>query len=96
MDELINIAKYCDFIKIKYGQNIILCNAIYQKDIDSIIFTIKYRLDRNNKDEIFQYQIENFNFAITDMEVLVNKSIIDYLNNEIFNRLDRIVINYEV
>ena len=96
MDELINISNYCSAILIKYGQSITKCNAIYISEDDVIQFNMQYHLDHNKNHKTYQYQIPNFNFLITDTEVLVNKSAIDLINIEIENRLNLIKVKYEV
>lgn len=96
MEELINISNYCDAMLVKYGQNITRCNAVYIKEDDVIQFNMQYHLDINKNHKTYQYQIANFNFLITDTEVLVNKSAIDRINNEIENRLNLITVKYEM
>jgi hypothetical protein len=96
MEELINISNYCDTVLIKYGQSITKCNAVYIKEDDIIQFSIQYHLDRERNHKTFQYCIPSLNFLITDIEVLVNKSAIDTINNEIENRLNLIKVKYEV
>jgi hypothetical protein len=83
MDELINIANYCNSVLIKYGQVIRMCNAIYIKDDDVIQINIRYRNRGDDMFQTYQYQIENFDFLITDTEVMVNRSAINNINTEI-------------
>jgi len=89
MDELINIANYCNNILVKYGENIIHCNAIYIKEDNIIEFRIKYKFSKRESIHTFQYAIENFNFTMTDTEVLVNKSTITVLNNLIEEKISK-------
>jgi len=96
MDDLINISNYCDAMLVKYGQSITKCNAIYISEEDIIQFNMQYHLDKERNHKTYQYQIENYNFLITDTEVLVNKSAIDVINIEIENRLNLIKVKYEV
>lgn len=86
MDELINIANYCNSMLVKYGEKLTHCNAIHIKDEDVIEFRIKYYA-AGKVLKTFQYHIENFNFVITDTEVLVNRVTIDSINTEIEKRI---------
>ena len=84
MEDLINIAIYCNSILVRYGQLISLCKAVYIKEDDALEFSMVY-----DKKKTFQYYIHNFNFTITDTEVLVNRSVINTLNTEIDKRLNK-------
>lgn len=96
MEELVNISNYCDAILIKYGQMISKCSALYIKEDDIIEFRMQYHLERNRDYKTYQYHIESINFMITDIEVLVNKEVIDIINTEINKRLNLIRVSYEV
>lgn len=89
MDELINIASFCNNILVKYGQVVHVCNSIYIKEDKEIMFQIRYRFKDNESFQTYQFIIQNYNFTITDTEVLVNKSVINTLNKEIESRLNR-------
>jgi len=84
MEDLINISSFCNSILVKYGQVVIQCNAIYIKEDDILEFRIRY-----SGDKTFQYHIQNFNFTITDTEVLVNRQAIDSINKELDKRLNK-------
>jgi hypothetical protein len=94
MEELVNISNYCNAILIKYGQFVTKCGAIYIKEDNVIEFHIQYHLDHNKNYKTFQYLIPDFNFLITDTEVMVNKDSIDVINKEIEKRLNLIQIKY--
>ena len=96
MEDLINISNYCNSILVKHGQCITKCNAVYISDDDVIEFRMQYHLDNEKNHKSFQYRIPNFNFIITDVEVLVNKDTIDMLNIEIDKRVNLIKVKYEV
>jgi hypothetical protein len=96
MDELVNISNYCNALLIIYGQQMTQCIATYIRDDDVIEFRIKYHVDRNRNIRTFQYIIQNFNFAITDSEVLVNRSVIDSINKEIDNRINQKTMKYAI
>lgn len=87
MDDLINISNYCDSMLVKYGEKMTHCNAIYLKEDDVIEFRVKYHTE-SRISKTFQYHIENFNFLITDTQVLVNKAAIDAINMEIEKRIN--------
>lgn len=89
MDDLINISNYCDSMLVKYGERLSHCNAIYLKEDDVIEFRMKYHTE-SKISKSFQYQIESFNFLITDTEVLVNKASIDAINMEIEKRINNV------
>ena len=95
MEELVNISNYCDAMLVKHGQMITKCSAVYIKEDDVIEFRIQYHLDHNKNYKTYQYQIESLNFIITDVEVLVNKSAIDMINNELEKRLNLISVKYD-
>lgn len=94
MEELVNISDFCNTLLIRYGQNIIQCNAVHIKEDDAIEFRIKYHTNENKSVKSFQYMIQNFNFVITDIEVLVNKSVIDNINMEVAARINQISLRY--
>ena len=94
MEELINISNFCNTVMIKHGQNITNCSAMYIKDDDVIEFTMKYHNGSKKNIQIYQYQIPNFNFLITETDVLVNKSSIDVINNEIEKRINIVEMKY--
>lgn len=87
MDDLVNIANYCNSMLVKYGEKLTHCNAIHIKEDDVIEFRIKY-YNESKIPKTFQYHIENFNFMITDTEVLVNKITIDNINKELEKRIN--------
>lgn len=89
MEELINIASFCNNILVKYGQIVRDCSSIYIKEDDSIEFRMNYRYQNDESNKTFQFIIQNYNFTITDTEVLVNKSVINSINKEIEARLDK-------
>lgn len=89
MDELINIANYCSSMLVKHGEKITFFNAVYHKADDLIEFQVKY-YNNNKSIKMFQYQLESFNFIITDTEVLVNRDSIDRLNMEIEKRINNV------
>lgn len=96
MEELINISDYCNAILIKHGQSITKCNAIYIAEDDVIEFRIQYHLDQEKNHKSFQYRIPNFNFVMTEVEVLVNKDTIDTINQEVEKRINLVKVKYEV
>ena len=96
MEDLINISNYCDAMLVKYGQSITKCNAVYIKDEDIIMFNMQYHIDSNKNHKTYQYSIPNFDFLITDTEVLVNRSAIDKINIEIEKRINQIELKYNV
>lgn len=85
MEELINIANYCNTVKIKYGERIKDCTAVYIKSDDVIEFTIRYYVGEFL--DYYKHIIPNYNFMITDTDVLMNKSSVDSINNEVTKRL---------
>lgn len=94
MEDLINISSFCNSLLVKHGENIVHCSAIYIKHDDVIEFKIKYHKDNNKSILTYQYDIPNFNFLITDTDVLVNKSAIDFINVEIEKRINIIELKY--
>ena len=96
MEDLINISNYCNAILVKHGQCITKCNALYISEDDVIEFRMQYHLDSEKNHKYFQYRIPNFNFLITDTEVLVNKETIEAINSEIDKRINLIKVKYEV
>mgnify|MGYP000867474402 FL=1 len=85
MEELVNIANYCNTIRIKYGEKVHECNAVYIKSDDVIEFMIRYWV--GDKLDYFKYVVPNYNFMITDTDVLMNRSSIDKINEEVTKRL---------
>jgi hypothetical protein len=94
MEELINISNFCNSLLVKHGQNIIHCSAMYIKSDDIIEFKMKYHNGNKKNIITYQYDIPNFNFLITDTDVLVNKSAIDTINIEIEKRINIIEMKY--
>ena len=82
MEELINITNYCDTVLVKYGNYIDECKATFFEKEDVLEFRVRYK--KGLDIPFFQYQIANFNFSITDTEVLVNKSTINAINEYIY------------
>jgi hypothetical protein len=81
---------------VKYGQSMTQCGAVYLKEDDTIEFRMKYRTRNTTSQRTFQFIIENFNFIITDTEVLVNKYTVDRINEEIEMRINSISVRNEV
>ena len=82
MEELINIINYCDTVLVKFGNYIDECKVTFLEKEDVLEFRVKYK---NGLDiPFFYYHIANFNFSITDTEVLVNKSTINIINEYIY------------
>ena len=93
MDELVNIANYCNSILVKHGQIVKQCNAIYIPKDDIILVNIKYRLLGYESYSTFQFEIQNYDFLITDTDVQVNRSAINNLNIEIGKFVNQKVLN---
>ena len=94
MEELINISNFCNTILVKHGQNVVHCSAMYIKNDDVICFSMKYHNGNKHNMITYQYDIPNFNFLITETDVLVNKSSIDVINNEIEKRINIVEMKY--
>lgn len=87
MEELINIADYCNTILVIHGQVIEKCTAVLIKEEDVLEFKIKYRFGKNDASHTYQFFIEHFNFLITETEVLVNRNAIESINLELEKKL---------
>lgn len=85
MEELVNIANYCNTVKIKYGEKVQECTAVYVKSDDVIEFTVRYWV--GDFLDYYKYIIPNYNFMMTDTDVLMNKSSVDRINEEVLKRL---------
>lgn len=89
MEDLIDITNYCDTVLVKYGEHVDECNAIFLEKENILECRIKYRSVNNERSRFFQYQIANFNFLMTDTEVLVNRSSIEFINDEINRTINK-------
>lgn len=95
MEDLIDIGNYSNTVLIKYGNYIDECSAIYMDKDDSIEFRIKFKYPFDGRSKYFQYIIANYNFIITDTEILVNKSSIDAINHYISDYTESMKIDQE-
>ena len=95
MEDLIDIGNFCNTVLIKYGNYVNECSAIYLDKEDSIECRIKFKYPYDGKATYFQYMIANFNFIITDTEILVNKSSIDSINRYLVDYTESMKVNQE-
>lgn len=94
-EELINIANYCNSLLVKHGQVVTHCNAVYIKEDDVIELRLRYKFNKNDSYNTFQYVIQSFNFLITDTEVLVNRDTVEIINHQIERRLNPIQVQHD-
>ena len=83
MDELVNIVNYCNTVLVRYGKIVKHCTATYIPEEDVINVNIRYRLNGSDSMKTFLYQIQNFDFLMTDIDIQVNRSAINNINAEL-------------
>ena len=83
MEELVNIVNYCNTVLVRYGKIVKHCTATYIPEEDVINVNIRYRLNGNESLKTFIYQIQNFDFLMTDVDIQVNRSAINNINAEL-------------
>jgi len=89
MEELVNIVNYCHTVLVRYGQIVKHCNATYIPEDDVININIRYRLNGSENTKSFIYQIQNYDFFMTDIEIQVNRSAIKNINVELERLLNK-------